>query len=284
MEEVLICGEEKSVGIPKEIIQAGGYKVPDCYLKAKQLVEIGKALREKNNTKCITLPLCQTVEVEFLGGQVNYANDELGPRVSNRIFSSLEELPIDKSVNFSIGLCEEVRLAAEELKQNQEDVILNVSGPMTVLSGLVEMQKIFVQRRKNPQIYEKAIQWIVENLFSYIELMKGKISLVSLADPAAGLDLMGAKVAKELAELAYIPLLKRIQTLGVSVHLCPRMTAVLLLSEHVHKKEQEISISGTYEEVVLDLARNKGKIIAHGCLKQKQTQYLEGKLQVLELD
>ena len=153
-----------------------------------------------------------------------------------------------------------------------------------MLSGLVEMQKIFVQRRKNPQIYEKAIQWIVENLFSYIELMKGKISLVSLADPAAGLDLMGAKVAKELAELAYIPLLKRIQTLGVSVHLCPRMTAVLLLSEHVHKKEQEISISGTYEEVVLDLARNKGKIIAHGCLKQKQTQYLEGKLQVLELD
>ena len=284
MEEALVCGEEKTTGIPVEIIIKGGYKIPECYLKAEYMVPIGKTIRERENKKSVTLPLCQVVEVEFLGGEINYAADQLGPRVTKRRYSSIEELPMGTKTDFSKKLCQEVYKAARELKQDGEEVILNVSGPITVLSGLVEMQQIFVQRRKNPKVYREAIQWVTDNLIQYVKQMKETISIVSLADPAAGLELLGSKVAVEIAELSYIPLLSAIKELGISVHLCPRMTAVLLKSKLIHKEKRKAPVNCSYEEMVLDVSKKGAELIAHQCLKQTHNAGVEGIIQVLMID
>ncbi len=282
MEEIL-CGEEKTAGLPKELLYTKKYPVPQCYLEAKYIVPISIELRQMDGKRFCTLPLCQTVEVEALGGTIHYATDEAGPRVGQRTYASLTELPVEKELPINCGLYEEVYKAAKELKNKGEEVVLNLSGPVTVLSGLVDMQVLFVERKKKKEVYERALRWITGFLKSYMLMMKDQVKFFSFADPAGSIDILGEKCCSEVAELSYIPLLQWALEQEISVHLCPRVTAVLLQGGYARKEERAVVKCDNYEEAIQALIEGEASIVAHQCLKKKKDQKLMEKIQILEL-
>ena len=71
-------------------------------------------------------------------------------------------------VDFSKGRIKEVLDAIEILKEDGEDVILKVSGPIAVLNILTEPKNIFKTMRRNPELMDKVYEKVHRNIKAYI--------------------------------------------------------------------------------------------------------------------
>ena len=279
MEEKIICGNEELSGLPEYVFEEGDFPVPDCYLKAEYIVPIAKILRTHGDKCLCEVPFCQTAEVEMLHGSIHNANDSGGPRVGQPAYKKLEDLPMDQPLHLD-GLFGEVKKALKTLKEQGEKTMLIMSGPVSVLSGLVPLQRVFVARRKNPALYEEAICWVTEALLFYLEEVKDYADVLSYADSAGSAELLGEQVAIEMAELSYLPVLSKAMEYGIHVHLCPKLTATLLAGEFASREQLPVEKSLTYEEAILSGPTNL--LYAHRCIKQSGTGWNKGFILVLE--
>ena len=279
MEEKIVCGNEELSGLPEYIFSTGNYPVPDCYLKAEYIVPITKTMREHDGKTLCEVPFCQTAEVEMLHGSINNATDGGGPRVGQQAYKKLEELPMDQPLKLD-GLFGEVKKSLKTLKEQGEKTMLILSGPVSILSGLVPLQKVFVARRKEPALYEKAICWVTEALLFYLQEVKDYVDVLSYADSAGSVDLLGEPVAVEMAELSYLPVLAKAMEYGMHVHLCPKLTATLLAGDFATREQLPVEKSLTYQEAILSGPTNV--LYAHRCIKQSENGWNKGIILVLE--
>ena len=73
-----------------------------------------------------------------MGGLVNYGNDKTGPRAKEYICTKPEELLELPAIDFTTGRIHEVLLACKELRKQGQHVVLQVSGPFTILNVLID--------------------------------------------------------------------------------------------------------------------------------------------------
>lgn len=279
MEEIIACGNEEVSGLPEFVFEAGDYPVPACYLNADYIVPISRLIREHEGKRLCEVPFCQTAEVEMLHGSINNATDSGGPRVGQQAYKNLSELPMEEPLKLD-GLFKEVKKSLKELKAAGEKTMLILSGPVSILSGLVPLQRVFVARRKNPELYRKAITWVTDALLYYLEEVKEDVDVLSYADSAGSVNLLGEPVAVEMAKLSYLPLLEKAMDAGLHVHLCPRLNASLLAGEFAVLKKIPIEESLSYEDAILN-----GKtdvLYAQRCIKQSSKGWNKGYIMVLE--
>lgn len=279
MEEKIFCGNEELSGLPEYVFEAGDYPVPECYLKTEYMVPIARLIKEHGEKTLCEIPFCQTAEVEMLHGSINNATDSGGPRVGQQPYKKIAELPMDEPLKLD-GLFGEVKKALKALKEQGEKTMLVMSGPVSILSGLVPLQRLFVARRKEPALYEKVICWVTEALLFYLDEVKDYVDVLSYADSAGSMELLGEPVAHEMAELSYIPVLSRAMEYGIHVHLCPKLTATLLTGGFAVREQLPIDKTLTYEEAILSGTANV--LYAHRCIKQSENGWNKGVILVLE--
>ncbi|MBE5907108.1 MAG: hypothetical protein E7277_10095 [Lachnospiraceae bacterium] len=279
MEEKIICGNEEMSGLPEYVFEAGDYPVPDCYLQAKYMVPIARLMKEHEEKSLCTVPFCQTAEVEMLHGAINNATDGGGPRVGQQAYKKLEELPMEEPF-YVDGLFGETKKALKELKEAGEKTMLIMSGPISILSGLVPLQKLFVARRKNPALYEKAIAWVTEALLFYLDEVYPYVDILSYADSAGSVGLLGEPVAVEMTEKSHRLVLEKAMKYGMHVHLCPRLNKSLLLGGFADHEKIPVDESLTYEEAILSGPADV--LYAQRCIKQSGKGWNKGYIMVLK--
>lgn len=221
---------------------------------------------QKESKAFVSLPRYQTVEVEMLGGEVRSGEDGTGERVGRPVYASLQELPLTTAQPIQKEACEKVIEALRQVREQGEETMLMVSGPFTVLSGLVSMERIFVERRKNPELYRQALNWVSRQLISYMKQAATFVSLYSIADPAASPKIVGKVCVQELVREAYLPLLREVTSWGKPVHLCPRLAAGVLAEEGIEKETRRLPRAMNYEEALLCF-KNQGVLLAGACIK-----------------
>ena len=166
--------------------------VPDIHLYADAMVAFALEVREKTNAPWCMLPFCHTVEAETLGAKVRYGDRKNGPRVVDYACSTLDDLLTLPDMDFTQGRIAQVLAACRELHRRGETVILEITGPFTLLGGLIDPASLFRFLRKEPEKMEQVFAHLHRNLLAYMQVaQESGVSIISYADPTGGVNIIG---------------------------------------------------------------------------------------------
>lgn len=226
------CTYDNSAGINGDVTTGLGLTFPDAYLRHETMARLSKALKAHDKAVFCELPFCHTVEAEALGGIVNYGDEKTGPRAGAYICNSLEEVLKLPSMDLTQGRIREVLLACRELSGQGEHVVLQVSGPFTILNGLLDAKYVFKGWRKEPELMKEIFWKLGGECLRFMEEAKGHgVEFISYADSAGGVSILGPKMTAQVMEAFTYGFLKEAEKFAderTMILLCPKTTLALL--------------------------------------------------------
>lgn len=226
------CTYDNSAGISAEVTKGLNLEFPDAYMHQETMSRLAKALKEHDGASFCELPFCHTVEAEAMGGIINYGNEKAGPRAKEYICTSVEQLLELPEIDFSTGRIHEVLLACKALREQGEHVVLQVSGPFTILNILIDARYVFKGMRKQPELMKEVFWKLGNEILKFMKTAQDYgADMISYADSSGGLNILGSKMAEQMVEdFTYEFLKKARETLGKEtlLLLCPKTTFALL--------------------------------------------------------
>ncbi|MDO4474699.1 MAG: uroporphyrinogen decarboxylase family protein [Eubacteriales bacterium] len=251
------CTYDNSAGIGRSVTEGLGLTFPDAYLHADTMVLLSRALKEHDGGVFCELPFCHTVEAEAMGGIINMGNEIAGPRAKEYICTKMEEILELPPIDFETGRIHEVLLACQKLREEGEHVVMEVSGPFTILNVLIDAKYVFKCLRKNPELAMKVFWKLGEEVFLFMEeAKKYGAEFISYADSSGGVNILGPKMAEQVVEGFTYEYLKKVERLAddhTMILLCPKTTFALL---------------GTEKAVFRDIPLNERMLYSEACMKQ----------------
>lgn len=265
-----LCTYDNSVGISGEVTKGLALTFPDAYLHQDTMAALSKALKEHDKAAFCELPFCHTVEAEAMGGIINYGNEVAGPRAKEYICTAPEELLELPEIDFSTGRIREVLLACKKLREEGEHVVLQVSGPFTILNVLIDAKYVFKAMRKKPELMKEVFWKLGNEILKFMEEAKRcGVDLISYADSSGGLNILGPKMAKQVVEDFTYEFLKKVETLAddqTMILLCPKTTFALLGTEKAKFHDLKLSGPMSYGEGCIEMI-GKAKFAGQMCIK-----------------
>ena len=241
-----------------------GLGFPEAYVKAGDMAMLAKALRQDSSSKFCYLPFCHTVEAAALGADINLGNEYAGPRARSYIFNSLDELSDLPEFDFSKGRISQVLDACRMLHAEGESVALEVCGPLTVLSALIDIGQIIKGWRNKPEYMIEIFNGIGRQLIRYMnEAAMAGVRLICYADPTGGLNITGPKLAEIVATNFTVPFLHECEmTLGGNalIHLCPKTSLIITGLGLAEWHDIELDGVLSYEEACLEILGKTGMV------------------------
>lgn len=267
------CVVDKSAEMPKEAIKNAGIKFPDVHKNAKDMACLSKAIRKENKDYFSVVPFCMTVEAEALGAKINLGDEKAGPRVSTYTFKTIDDIKDLKKIDFESNRISEVLKSVEILKKQGETVILDVQGPFTVISSLIDPRVFYKAVRKNRDEVERLMEIVKENSVEFIkEGVKRGVDIISFGDSAGTLDILGPKMYKELGGKYTYKVLKEVYKYleDSIIHVCGITSSSLDRGGFINSNPIEVPENITYGDALNYIRReNKNiKIVGHNCLRK----------------
>lgn len=265
-----LCTYHNSAGISSQVTQGLNLEFPDAYMHWDTMAQLSRELQKHENTSFCMLPFCHTVEAEAMGGIINYGNAAVGPRAKDYICTTPDELLELPEIDFSTGRIHEVLLACRELRDQGEQVVLQVSGPFTILNVLIDVKYVFKAMRKKPELMKKVFWKLGREILMFMkEAKKYGVELISYADSSGGVNILGPKMAAWVAEEFTYEFLKKAEELAddkTLILLCPKTALALLGTEKAEFKNHELSQSMPYGEACIEMI-GKVKFAGQMCIK-----------------
>ncbi len=256
------CTYDNSAGINEKVTKDLNLTFPDAYLHADTMAVLAAALKEHDGAAFCELPFCHTVEAEAMGGVINYGNEKAGPRAKEYVCSSVEELLALPGIDFANGRIHEVLKACRILRERGEHVVLQVSGPFTILNVLIDPKHVFKAMRKKPELMKEVFWKLGNEILRFMEeAKKWGVQLISYADSSGGVNILGPKMAQQVVEDFTYDFLKKVEALTDSktlVLLCPKTTFTLLGTEKAVMKDRELPEPMYYGEACIHMIGNAG--------------------------
>lgn len=267
------CTSDNLEDISQDIIDQNGLSFPEVHTNKDDMITLAKALKKDKKDKICRVPFCGTVEAEALGADIKLGDNKTGPRVNDYLFNSVEEFSNIKVLDLTKGRIREVLTAVEILDKKDEVVALNVEGPFTIISSLIDPLNFYKGIRKNRELVDKFMEVIEDNIVKYILAgIKSGAQIISYADPVGSMDIVGPKVYEEMSGKVTYNVLKRIEDKleGVIVHLCGKISTAFDELGFIKSTLLEVGKEITYGEAIVELlSSNKNiKFIGHKCIKQ----------------
>lgn len=280
------CMFDDSVGINKAVSEELDLDFPEAYTHWETMADIAKAMKRHDRADFCQLPFCHTVEAEAMGGQVNLGNDRTGPRAGEYLCTDIEEILVLPDIEYSTGRIQEVLHACRHLREQGEDVILQVSGPFTILSVLLDARYIFKGMRKKPEIMKKVYEKLEKELLRYIEeAQKCGVSFISYADAPGGVNILGSKTAAQVVDAFTYRFLKKTKDLvdgNTVILLCPKTTYSLLGTQKAKFVDVELEKAETYGRACKALA-GRETFVGQMCIKSRNHILKNKKIKAVRL-
>lgn len=176
------------------------------------------------NGSFVFFPITNTLEAELQGALIN-ENSLI--RVKNPIITDVEKLFSLKEFNYTIS---HYKIMSECLNcKYDKPLAYEMTGFYTFLSFIIPAEKIFRTFRKNPETEKVLANLFLKKYFSFINTLNCfDIKLISLADPAASVDIIGPSALENTINNFYVPLLDYIlHYTKFSIYLCPKLSFVM---------------------------------------------------------
>lgn len=248
--------------------------IPELHLHHENMVNLALALRQQSHSRVCTLPFCHTVEAEALGGIINYGDATAGPRAKEYICTRAEELLELPEINLSAGRIHEVLLACQVLHNQGETVVLELSGPLTILNALIDLRHIFKAMRKNRPLMREIYHKLQHALLLYVQAAKDAgVDFLSYADSSAGVNILGSRLLGEMLEdftFDFLQKTVKITAGSPMLLLCPKTTYALVDSGYATLHPVPLPTTPmAYEEACLAM-RSHISIAGQMCIKNKE--------------
>ena len=204
-----LCTYDSSADIIPQLIGRLELPVPQVYQNSEYMVRLAKAVKAETGQPFCILPFCHTLEGEALGGFVNYGDAKFGPRAKAFLCKNLTEVLELSAIDVNTGRMSQTLHAAKMLCQEGEEVVFNLSGPFTILNVLMDSAQLFRSFRKEAEKLEAVFQKLEQELLTVIRAAKDcGVTMFSYADSAGSVNLIGPKMAEQVAEMFTYPFLK----------------------------------------------------------------------------
>lgn len=280
------CTYDNSAGINKDVTENLKLSFPEAYKYGETMMLIAKALKKHDNASFCELPFCHTVEGEAMGGIINYGDEKIGPRAKEYICKSVEDVLNLKSIDFTKGRISEVLKACSYLKNEGENIVLEISGPFTILNVLMDATRVFKIFRKEPEKMKQIFDKLQKEILNFIEEgQRAGANLISFADSSGGVNILGPKMMKESVEMFTYPFLKKAEKLiddKTILLLCPKTTFALLGTNKASLHNINLSKPMKYGEGCIEVI-GKTKIVGQMCIKNINYELDEGKIKGVKL-
>ena len=273
------CTYDNSAGISEEVTKGLDMEFPDAYLHWETMTELAIRLKEHDHAAFCELPFCHTVEAEAMGGIVNYGNEKIGPRAKEYICTEPESLLELPEIDFSKGRIHEVLLACKALREQGEQVVLNISGPFTILNVLIDAKYVFKAMRKKPELMKKVFWKLGEQLLRFMdEAKRYGVNMISYADSSGGVNILGPKMAQQVMEDFTYDFLKQAKERAdgrLLILLCPKTTFALVGTDRAEFRDRELTGSMSYGEGCIEMI-GKAAFTGQTCIKNVGYQLKNG--------
>jgi uroporphyrinogen-III decarboxylase len=185
----------------------------------------------------------------------------------------VEEMQNMSEMNLESSRIKEVLDCVELLRNQGEVVALNVEGPFTIISSLIDPMYFYKGIRKNKEAALNIIKVIEDSIVNYIlEGLKRGASIISYGDPVGAMDIVGPKVYEELSGKSSYNILKRVEQHlnGAVVHICGKTSVAFVKLGFAETVPVEFPEDMKYGEAI-NIAINEKKdikFIGHRCIKK----------------
>ncbi|XCP86690.1 uroporphyrinogen decarboxylase family protein [Roseburia hominis] len=264
------CTYDNSIGIYGDVAGRLGLSFPDAYLHAGTMAELSKALKQYDGAAFCELPFCHTVEAEAMGGSIQYGDAVAGPRAKEYVCNSLEEVLALPAIDFGSGRIHEVLLACQMLKESGEHVVLEVSGPFTILNVLIDAKYVFKGMKKKPELVKEVFWKLGVQILAFMEEAKRYgAEFISYADSSGSVSILGPHMVRQVAEGFTRDFLKKARQIAdenTMLLLCPKTTFALLGLGMLTFRDRLLAEPMRYGDACLSM-KGTVKIAGQTCIK-----------------
>lgn len=283
-----ICAGDDLEQIPEEVHSKTGITFPEAHTDKNGMAALAGALRKYQGDVIVRVPFCVTVEAEAYGAHIKLGDALNGPRVESYRFTSIEEMSNLQSLELNEGRIREVLDAVEILVEAGEKVALNVAGPFTILSSLIDPMNFYKGLRKDPLRIQEILAVVEEGIIRYsLEGIKRGASIISYGDPVGAIGIIGPKVYREYSGPSSWRIIKGIKEAGgkVLLHLCGKTSTALVKIEMARSYPLEADEASTYGQALLGLLDETTEpiVIGHRCIKGSLKRMVQSVLWGIEL-
>lgn len=274
MKNIFKCNQNDNENIPMEIIDNTHLKFPDLHTNSKDIAYVSQNLKLYKNDSICKVPFCTTVEAEAMGANIKLGDEKNCPRISNYSYKDINELLDIEDISLERGRIKEVLDSISILKNKGEIVVLNVCGPFTILSLLIDSKYIYKALRKDKSTVENILNKIENNIVKYVKkAIENKVDIISYSDPMSSIEIVGPKVYKEIVGNTTIRTLEKLDNSIESsvIHLCGKVSTSLQSYKNLEVEEISYNLDLRYGEAIYNLLETKNKnniFIGHNCMKK----------------
>lgn len=233
-------------------------------LNSEKIVQVALAVKKHCNKEFVQLPFCNTLESEALGALVDYGDLKTNSRIKNCIYENSEDLKKqfqNLNCKFITDRMNAMMESIKVLKKMGESVIFNITGPITILSSLIELKTILKLKRKDEETLSICINSIFEFLKYYVSIIENSgADLISYGDPVGNLEILGRNYFSKLSKPLQLELLNQLKNMKIKVHVCGLLSSVL-------NKDDDINIETGGIYILKQLKSNENKIYGLSCIQ-----------------
>ena len=282
-----LCTYANSSGINSEVTDGLDLVFPEAYEKAESMAILSLALKKHDGASVCELPFCHTVEGEALGGLVTLGDANIGPRARGYCCETMEDVLALKPIDFSKGRIHEVLVACQMLREQGEQVVLEISGPFTILNVLLDAPKVFKALRKQPDVAFEAIRRLGNEILEFMkEAKKYGVQLISYADSSGALGIVGPKVSESVVENFTYEFMKKVEEEicdeNTIVLMCPKTSFALIGCEKASFEPVKLSGPMRYSDACIELI-GKVNFAGQNCIKNVDYRLENGIMQTVVL-
>lgn len=244
-------------------------------INSEDIVNLSKKIKNNKKDKICTLPFCSTLEVEALGGEVILGDEKVGPRVKSFAYETIEELKNIEDISLNQGRIKEFLDAIEKLRDENEIVCLNISGPFIIATSLTDPMTFYKALRKDRELVKKVLKIIEDNILRFVkEALKRGASIISFSDSVASEDIVGPFVYKDIVGVTILSVLERLGEIKNSqkfiIHICGKTSVSLESHGYIKSSLLRPKRTITYGQFIIKLINSTDnvKFIGHSCMKR----------------
>lgn len=283
-----ICNGDELEQIPAELIQTTGITFPEAHLNKISIATLASELRKHRGDVLARVPFCVTVEAEAHGAHIKLGDALNGPRVESYRFATIEALSNLQGLDLTKGRIKEVLDAVEILASSGEKVALNVEGPFTILSSLIDPMDFYKGLRKDPRRIQEILAVIEEGIIRYsLEGVQRGASIISYGDPVGAIGILGPKVYRDYSGPSSWRIINGIKAEGgkVLLHLCGKTSTALEKIELARAHPINIDRATTYGQALIGQLDKAAApiVIGHRCIKGSLNRMVNPVLWGIEL-
>ena len=264
------CIGNEVESIPDSVLEELNFSYEELNRHDSNIATLSKTLKENKNIAFCRLPFCHTVEAEAFGSTVVF-DHKYGNRIGEYAIKDINSIKDLNKFDLGKGRIAEVLKAISILKNDGEKIFLEITGPFTIGTSIINSELFFKSIRKDKEKVVELLKIIEDSVVDFIlEGVNTGADIISFTDPAGTLDIVGPKIYRDLSGKTTYNILKRVENkLDDSiVHLCGKTSTSL---EAIGFLETEkVKVEGQdYFDKILNIKNDRKdiKFLGHWCLK-----------------